>query len=66
VVQDAVGQDEEGLKPAVPGLPEVLDGVSGVGPGGDGTEGDDDDVEQFVEPNAVDAGVSQVGEVVGE
>ena len=66
VTGDAVGQVQEGLEPVVLGLAEVLDVVPGVGPGDDGADGDGDDVEQFVEAGAVDAGVGQVGEVVGE
>jgi hypothetical protein len=66
VVRDAVGQGEEGLEPVVLGLAEVLHGVPGVGPGDDGADGDGDDVEQLVQPGAVDAGVGQVGEMVGE
>ena len=62
---DAVGQGQEGLQPVVLGLAEVLDVVPGVGPGDDGADGDGHDVEQFVEPGAVDAGVGQFGEVVG-
>jgi hypothetical protein len=48
------------------GLTEVLDVVPGLGPGDDGGDGDGDAVEQFVEAGAVDAGVGQLGEVVGK
>ena len=63
---DAVGQVEERLEPVVLDLAEVLDVVPGVGPGDDGADGDGDDVEEFVESGAVDAGVGQLGEVVGD
>ena len=63
---DAVGQVQEGPQPVELGVAEVLDVVPGVGPGDDRTDGDGDDVEEFVEAGAVDAGVGQVGEVVGD
>ena len=47
-------------------LAEVFNVVPGVGPGNDRTDGDGDDVEQFMEPGAVDAGVGQVGEMMGQ
>ena len=37
----------------------------GVGPGDDGADGDGDEIEEFVESGAVDAGVGQVGEKDG-
>ena len=63
---DAVGQVQEGAQPGELGVAEVLDVIPGVGPGDDGADGDGDDIEQFVEPGAVDAGVGQPGEVVGD
>ena len=44
-------------------LAEVLDVVPGVGPGKDG---DGDEIEEFVEWGAVDAGVGQVSEMMGQ
>ena len=63
---DAVGQAQEGLQPGDLGVAEVLDVIPGLGPGDDGADGDGDDVEEFMEPGAVDAGVGQLGEMMSD
>ena len=63
---DAVGQRQEALEPIVLGGAELLDVGPGLGAADDGTQGNQEDVTQEVFLGPVDAGVGQVGEVVGE
>ena len=57
---------EERLEPVALDLAEVFDVVPGVGLGDDGADGDDEEFVEFVESGAVDAGVGQLGEMMGD